>query len=209
MPDFFSHGPWPRRKWARTLNGEALFSFRRASMNSNRPKFLELAVKTSIVHTLTYFFMGLLASTFMNYAGRFTQPYMACWMRPTTDPLVMAGPLLQPIRGVIFALAFYPLREVFFGKKAGWLIMGWTLVALGILSTFGPPPGSVEGMLYTVIPVPVQLSGWLEVVPQALLLSAGLCYWVNHPEKKWLSWALGIAFVVIYLLLFLGLWVSR
>jgi hypothetical protein len=178
-------------------------------MTNNRPTFLGLAVKTSIVHTVTYFLMGLLASTFLNYAGRFAEPYLACWMRPTTDPLVMAGPLLQPIRGVIFALAFYPLRGIFFGKKTGWLILGWTLVALGILSTFGPPPGSVEGMLYTVIPLPVQLSGWLEVVPQALLLSAILYYWVNHPEKKWLSWTLGAAFVVIYLLLIMGLFVSR
>ncbi len=178
-------------------------------MTNRQPTFGELAVKTSIVHTLTYFVMGLLASTFFNYADLFAQPYMAGWMRPTTDPLVMAGPLFQPVRGIIFALVFYPLRGIFFGKKAGWLIMGWTLVALGILSTFGPPPGSVEGMLYTVVPLPVQFRGWLEVVPQALLLSAILCYWVNHREQKWLSWAMGIAFVAIYLLLFAGLLVSR
>jgi hypothetical protein len=178
-------------------------------MTNHRPTFLGLAVKASIVQTVTYFLMGLLASTFLNYAGLFARPYYACWMRPTTDPLVMAGPLLQPIRGAIFALAFYPLREILFGKKTGWLIMGWTLVALGILSTFGPPPGSIEGMLYTVIPLPVQLSAWLEVVPQALLLSAILYYWVKHPEKKWLSWTLGIAFTVCYLLLIMGLFVSR
>jgi hypothetical protein len=83
------------------------------------------------------------------------------------------------------------------------------LVAFGILSTFGPPPGSVEGLIYTVIPLPVQLSGWLEVVPQALLLSAILYYWVNHPEKRWPSWVLGVAFAVVYLLLILGLLVSR
>ena len=178
-------------------------------MNNEQPGFWGLAVKTSVVHTVTYFGMGLLASTLLNYAGLFAEPYMACWLRPTTDPLVMAGPLLQPIRGVIFALAFYPLREILLGRKNGWLIMGWVLVAFGILSTFGPPPGSVEGLIYTVIPLPVQLSGWLEVVPQALLLSAILYYWVNHPEKKWLSWVLGVAFAVIYLLLILGLLVSR
>jgi hypothetical protein len=178
-------------------------------MTNIRPTFVELAVKTSIVHMVTYFLMGLLASTFLNYAGLFARPYYASWMRPTTDPLVMAGPLLQPIRGIIFALAFYPLRDIFFGKKAGWLIMGWTLVALGILATFGPPPGSIEGMLYTVIPLPVQVSAWLEVVPQALLLSAILFYWVNHPEKKWLSWALGTVFAVFCLLLIVGLFVSH
>jgi hypothetical protein len=29
-------------------------------------------------------------------------------MRPITDSWVMAGPLFQPVRGLIFALVFYP-----------------------------------------------------------------------------------------------------
>jgi hypothetical protein len=98
-----------------------------------------------------------------------------------------------------------PLREILFRNKNGWLAMWWTLVALGILSTFGPAPGSVEGMLYTVIPISDQLAGWLEVVPQALLLSAILFYWVNHPEKKWLNWVMGVAFVLLILMSVAGL----
>ncbi|MDZ7289363.1 MAG: hypothetical protein ONB44_11330 [candidate division KSB1 bacterium] len=174
-------------------------------MNNNKINFLGLAAKTAVVHTITYFFMGILAATFLNYAERFARPEMTCWMRQLNDPLIMAGPLFQPIRGLIFALAFYPLREIFFGKKNGWLVMWWTLVALGILSTFGPPPGSIEGMIYTRIPLPDQLVGWLEVVPQALLLSAILFYWMNHPEKKWLNWVMGVVFFVMLLMLVAGL----
>ncbi|NUM64293.1 hypothetical protein HUU39_03320 [candidate division KSB1 bacterium] len=122
-------------------------------MSNNQPSFMTLAIKTIVVHTITYFLMGILASTFLNYAERFARPEMACWMRQLDDPLIMAGPLLQPIRGLIFALAFYPLREILFGRKNGWLILWWLLVALGILSTFGPPPGSIEGMIYTRIPI--------------------------------------------------------
>ncbi|MGC2662378.1 MAG: hypothetical protein WA324_30810 [Bryobacteraceae bacterium] len=48
----------------------------------------------------------------------------------------MAGPLLQPIRGLIFALVFYPLRACLFERRNGWLLMSKILVALGILSTF-------------------------------------------------------------------------
>ncbi|MCL4708102.1 hypothetical protein KJ068_23335 [bacterium] len=174
-------------------------------MNNNQPSFLALAAKTIVAHSVTYFFMGILASTFLNYAERFARPEMACWMRQLDDPLIMAGPLFQPIRGLIFALAFFPLREILFGKKNGWLIMWWTLVALGILSTFGPPPGSLEGMIYTRIPILDQLTGWLEVVPQALLLSVILFYWVNHPEKKWLNWVIGVFFFVVNLMLVAGL----
>jgi len=173
-------------------------------MNDDRPSLLGLSVKTIVVHTVTYTLMGLLASTLMNYEEKYALPWMVCWIRQFGDPLLTAGPLFQPIRGIIFALAFYPLRKVLFGKRNGWLVMWWLLVALGILSTFGPPPGSIEGMIYTVIPIASQLSGYLEIVPQALLLSVGLCYWVNHPEKKWLNWVMGTAFVILIILPVLG-----
>ena len=120
-------------------------------MQDNQPGFLSLAARTIVVHTITYFLMGLLASTLLGYAESFARPWMVCWMRQTNDPMVMAGPLFAPLRGFIFALAFYPLRETLFGRKNGWLIMWWLLVALGILSTFGPAPGSIEGMVYTCL----------------------------------------------------------
>ena len=174
-------------------------------MNTQKITLFGLIIKTSVVHTITYFLMGLLAYAFLGYAERFAEADMASWMRQTSDPIVMAGPLFQPLRGIIFALAFYPLREILFGRKNGWLVMGWLLVALGILSTFGPTPGSIEGMIYTILPILGQLTGWLEVIPQALLLSAILHYWVNHPEKKWLNWALGIVFFVMMLFPAMGL----
>jgi hypothetical protein len=174
-------------------------------MTVSRPGFLGLGAKTVVVHTTTYILMGLLASSLLNYAAWFARPEMACWMRQTTDPMVMAGPLFQPIRGVLFALAFYPLRDVLFGTKRGWLVMWLVLVVVGILSTFGPAPGSVEGLLYTLIPIADQLTGLVEVVAQALWLSIVLCYWVNHPNKRWLSPVLAAAFFVLVSFQILGL----
>ncbi|PYV55077.1 MAG: hypothetical protein DMG96_23315 [Acidobacteria bacterium] len=76
-------------------------------------------------------------------------------------------------------------------------------MALAILGTFGPAPGSLEGMIFTRIPG--QYRGYMEVVPQAFLFSAIVYYWVNKPEKKWLNWTLGMLFVVTMLLLILDL----
>jgi len=178
-------------------------------MNSfHEPRLLGLTVKTIIVHTITYVVMGLLAFTFLNYTEAYSTGPLAGYMRPTNDRLVMAGPLFQPIRGVIFALAFYPLREILFGRKNGWLILWWLLVALGILSTFGPAPASIEGIVYTQLPFPT-IRDYVEVVPQAFLLSGILFYWVNHPEKKWLNWVLGTLFALAVLFPALGLLVTR
>ncbi len=171
------------------------------------PRFFPLAAKTIVCHTITYFVMGLLAAHFLNYAAVLAAPDSG--MRHITDRWVMAGPLFQPLRGLVFALVFYPLRECLFGRKYGWLVMSWMLIALGILATFAAASGSIEGMIYTTAPIRFQLRGWLEVVPQALLLSALLCYWVNHSEKKWLNWLLGIAFLVMMALPALGLLIRQ
>ena len=76
-----------------------------------------LTLKTVVVHTITYFVAGLLAYKLGGYEKGFSQPPLSYFMRPTSDRLVMAGPLLQPVRGVIFALALYPLRNVLFAQR--------------------------------------------------------------------------------------------
>src|ERR1035438_2053651 len=67
------------------------------------------------------------------------------------------------------------------------------------------PPGSLEGFIYTTVPLGLQTRGYLEIVPQALLLSALLFYWVRHPGKAWLNWSLGLAYAICALLPILGL----
>ena len=171
----------------------------------SRLRFPPLAVKTVVVHTITYFVAGLLAYRIGGYEKTFAQPPLSYFMRPTSDRLVMAGPLFQPIRGVIFASALYPLRRVLFDKPRGWLTLWWLLLALGVLSTFGPSPGSVEGLIYTTIPPLAQLFGLWEVILQSLLFSVILFYWVNRPEKRWVNWTLGVAFAVLMILPVLGL----
>lgn len=170
---------------------------------SKQPGLVALSLKTISVHTITYMAVGLLAFTLLDYTTNFAAPELACWMRQTDDPVVMLEPLFQPVRGLIFGLAFYPIRETLFGQKRGWLILWWLLVALGILSTFGPAPGSIEGMVYTILPVSVDT--YLEITTQSLLLSVMLTYWVNNPEKRWLNWVMWIMFAIVILLPIMGL----
>jgi hypothetical protein len=130
-------------------------------------------------------------------------------MRQLTDPFVVAGPLFQPIRGALFGVVFYLLRDTIFKKTNGWLVLWLVLVVLGILGAFGPTPGSLEGLIYTVVPVSVQLRVLPEVIVQALALAGVLVYWVNHPEKRWLNWVLGIAFFLALLFPALGLLIKQ
>jgi hypothetical protein len=177
----------------------------RLLMTNGKPSLLTLALKTVTVHTVTYSLVGFLAFIVLDYRRWFAEPHMQAVMRQTDDPWVMAGPLLQPVRGLLFALAFYPLRVVLFGRKDGWLVLWLELVVLGILSPFGASPGSVEGVMYTIWPLRSHLIGLPEVFLQSFLLSVVLHYWVTHPQQKWLSWTLGILLFLVLLLPALGL----
>ena len=179
------------------------------TLDAERVTLSSLTVKTVVVHTVSYFVAGILAYTLGGYEKALSEPPLSYFMRPTSDRLVMAGPLFQPIRGVIFAVALYPLRRVLFTERRGWLILWWLLLALGVLSTFGPAPGSVEGLIYTIIPPRAQIFGLWEVLLQSLLFSVVLFHWVNHPQKRWMSWTLGIAFCVVMILPLMGLLVTK
>ena len=88
-------------------------------MNHPPLPFLRLAIKTIIVHTVTYFVCGVLAYLILDYERWFAEPSVRTYMRQTDETLVMAGPLFQPLRGLLFAIAFYPLRSVLFGRRNG------------------------------------------------------------------------------------------
>jgi hypothetical protein len=178
-------------------------------MEKSHPTIIEVILKTIVTHTVTYFIMGLIASTVLEYGRLYAETSLNLLMRQISDPLVMAGPLFQPIRGALFGVVFFLLRDTLFGRKNGWLVTWITLVVIGILSPFGPSPGSIEGMIYTTLPMELHLTGLPEVLLQALILAALLYYWVNHPEKKWLNWVMGIVFVLMLLLPTLGLLVGQ
>jgi hypothetical protein len=175
-------------------------------MKNDRVPLFGLMLKSIVSHTLTYFLVGLVASVVFNYAADFARPELQGYMRQLGDPIIALGPALQPIRGILFALAFFPLREILFKRKNGWLITWWLLVSLGILSTFGPVSGSVEGAIYTTLPVWEQFfsGGMLEILTQSLLFSVLLFYWVNHPEKRWLNWLLDVLFVLVVAMSVMG-----
>ncbi|MBI4920479.1 MAG: hypothetical protein HY834_01920 [Devosia nanyangense] len=155
--------------------------------------FWPIVLKTAIVHTATYFVMGLLALYLFDYATVFTQGPEAAYMRPTTDPWVAAGPLFQPIRGVLFGIVFYLLREVLFAKPRGWLIAWAMLAIVGIINPFAAAQGSIEGLVYLSTPLSSQFGlGLIEVYGQSLLLALGTFYWVRQPANRWLTWGFSI-----------------
>jgi len=166
-----------------------------------------IVIKTTVAHTVSYFIAGLVAFRLFHYAAVLTDP--ASGMRPPTHLMVRAGVLFQPIRGLLFGVVFYLLRDALFGPPLGWLVIWLMLVFVGILSTFAPAPMSIEGFIYNEPTGARRWGGLTEVLSQSLLLSVVTFYWVNHPEAAWISWVLGVLCALALALPALGLLAAR
>jgi hypothetical protein len=144
----------------------------------------QFGVRVIACHVGTYLVAGLVFSQLFDYAELWSRPEMA-HMRPLSSPWVAAGPALQVVRGLVLAFVLYPFREVFLRRPQGWLLLWGLLAGLGILSPYGPSPGSVEGLIYTSTPLLSHLRGLPEVLFQSLAFSAGLVAWTRHPRRLW------------------------
>jgi len=133
-------------------------------------------------HMITYSIMGIIAASFLNYQEVFNSSET---LRDYDSPWIPAGPALQVIRGLIFSLALWYFKESFLYQKYGWLKLWGLIVGLSILSTAAAPPGSIEGFIYTTIPVVDQIKGYIELVPQTGLFSVLVFYWYKRPKKAW------------------------
>jgi len=76
---------------------------------------------------------------------------------------------------------------------------------VSIFSPFSAAPGSIEGVVYSTLPMWFQIMSLPELIVQSFLLASLTHYLVNHPEKKWLSILFGTLFVIIVLLALLGI----
>lgn len=175
-------------------------------VQASQLKLAAIVTKTTVVHTVTYFVAGALAYAFFDYKALWDEPVFNVYMRRMDDPVLMAGPLFQPIRGVLFGVVFYLLRREFFGRAYGWLTIWVVLVVMGMLSTFGPAPGSIEGLIYTTIPFGAQFGGGsIETLAQALSFSFIVFFWVSQPGKRWLTWVMTAAFLLVLAFSILGM----
>jgi len=147
-------------------------------------EFTLFAIKVIIIHSVTYFIFGLLMSNMFNYGELFQKDIIRDYMLPINSPNILLGPFLQPVRGLLFAFGIWPIRTLIFDKKFGWLILWNIIIIFGILSTPAAAPCSIEGLLYSKLPVWFHLIGLPEILLQTLLFSVILFFWVKRKPQE-------------------------
>ncbi len=146
--------------------------------------FFAFTLRVIIVHMATYFLFGIIMSNVFDYGEIFKREIIRDYMLPMDEHNVILGPFLQPIRGLIFAIGVWPIRSLLIEKKRGWLILWGLLVTIGILSTPAAAPASIEGILYSKLPMWYHLMGLPEILLQTLLFSIWLVWWERQTEKS-------------------------
>jgi len=147
-------------------------------------EFWPFSLKVIVVHTLTYFVFGMIMSNLFDYGQIFEQDIIKDFMYPIGSSNVLLGPFLQPLRGLLFAIAIWPIRTIVFSKKNGWFILWSILVIIGILATPSAAPSSVEGVIYSKLPLWYHLIGFPELLLQTLTFSIVVFWWGRSSEKK-------------------------
>ena len=138
--------------------------------------FIQFALKVIVVHCMTYIVMGMIMSNVFNYRELFQREIIRDYMLPL-DAHTPFAILFQPVRGLLFAIALWPIRETLLEKKHSWLIVWVIFLVFGIFSTTAAAPGSIEGILYSKIPGWYHLIGLPEITLQTLLFSWLLIAW--------------------------------
>ena len=164
--------------------------------------FISFTGRITVAHFLTYFALGLLfylsGLNVAVYYEQHPQPLVNDLFRQTSSLLVTSGPLFQILRGFIFALALYPFRTIFLERKFGWLYLWGIFLALAIFAPSSAAPGSIEGFVYTNLPLSFHLIYLPEIILQTLAFAYLFVEWEKHPAKK-----LTIPLVVIFFLILL------
>lgn len=140
--------------------------------------FFVFYVKIAIIHSATYIFYGILSSSLFDYTNLYSAPIVSSFMRNFDSPFIIAGPFLQPIRALVFAAVLYPLRDFLRSRKLGWLILFGIFLGIGIIAPPSAAPGSIEGLIYTQLPLIFHLKELPEVILQTFTFSFLL--WVTE-----------------------------
>ena len=162
---------------------EEISEGRKYMKNENTDKVIpawRFVTKVMVYHIVTYIICGMIFSHLMNYKELFELGNMKYYMRPAESIHSMVGPFFQFVRGLLFGVVLLMFRKNILTEKNSFLKLWALIVTLGIINTPGPAPSSIEGFIYTQVPLKFCIFGSPEILVQTFWFS----YLVSGIDKK-------------------------
>ena len=146
-------------------------------------KTISFVLYVTFAHCITYFICGVIFSQLMGYSEWWEQPVVCDYFRAFDGAASAAGPFIQIIRGLLFGFILIPLID-FIKQKSGWLKLWVLFLGIGIIGAPSAAPGSIEGIVYSKLPLAFHFVGLPEVCSQTLLFSVLVYRHLNAAEEK-------------------------
>lgn len=135
--------------------------------------------KVTAAHFVSYLICGFLFSKLFHYEALFRLGNAQYFMRDAYGISSLIGPFVQVIRGIIIGCILLILKDNILKKKNGWLYLWIIFAGLGVVCTPGAAPASIEGIIYSQLPLEFHLKTAPELFAQTLLFSL----WVTGDFK--------------------------
>ena len=146
-------------------------------------KTISFVLYVTFAHVITYFICGVIFSQLMGYSEWWKKPVVCDYFRTFDGAASAAGPFIQIIRGLLFGFILIPLID-FIKQKSGWLKLWVLFLGIGIIGAPSAAPGSIEGIVYSKLPLAFHFVGLPEVCSQTLLFSVLVYRHLNAAEEK-------------------------
>lgn len=145
--------------------------------------FVGFAVRSTVLHVLTYFVIG--AVSYWLVARRYwTGSEALPWLRNPEGEFVQRWFLpAQIVRGVLHAVALFPLRETLLDmRRSGGLVVASLLLLIGSIAGIS---GAIEDWVYTTtFHLGLFMAHLPEIVLQTLAYGYLLLAWERRVERK-------------------------
>lgn len=138
---------------------------------SGKNPVVSFLFSVTVFHTVTYFIFGFVASSIFNYKEVFGLPVITEYYQAFGSVSNVLGPVIQVFRGVLFGLVLLPFKRTIAESRYGWLHLWLLFVGIGILGTPAAAPSSIEGAVYSKLPLWFHLLGFPEILLQTLAFS--------------------------------------
>lgn len=135
--------------------------------------------KVTIAHFASYLICGLIFSNIFNYKVLFELDNVRYFMRDAYGASSLIGPFVQILRGAIIGCILLILKDNVLKKQNSWLYLWIIFAGLGVICTPGAAPASIEGIVYSQLPLEFHLKTAPELIIQTLLFSL----WVTGDFK--------------------------
>ena len=153
---------------------------------------IKFIIKVTIAHFVSYLICGLIFSNIFNYEVLFKLDNVRYFMRDAYGTSSLIGPFVQILRGAIIGCILLILKDNVLKKKNSWLYLWIIFAGLGVICTPGAAPASIEGIVYSQLPLEFHLKTAPELIIQTLLFSL----WVTGDFKFKISEAVKSPIIV-------------